>query len=272
LIPLGHRDEFTLVPRRPRVTNYPASVRGFHKTLSSLAASSYRPSLRHYPNRRKSLWCKDLASSQAISLPTVGAFPTLPKARLGKPRFRETRQLVVANSLPPLFFLFLTLLKIGHAGGVRKPTFHKTARSGWNRPDSFMPSICRSDLPIIHLFSHLPLFPPFPPHRPAVSSQGGRARIDRNALLRALVYRALRRLVSLSDLVQALRENPALREAIGLDPLGDIPSVERFSDWLRSTPNDSLQDIRIRLLQTLFAEGAFTGRTLALDSCPLLGR
>jgi len=116
------------------------------------------------------------------------------------------------------------------------------------------------------LFSHLPIFPP---HGPPASPQGGRPAIDRNALLRALVYRALRRLASLSDLVQALRENPAVLEAIGLDPLGDIPSVERFSDWLRSTPNASLQDIRIRLLQTLFAERAFTGRILALDSCPI---
>jgi hypothetical protein len=36
--------------------------------------------------------------------------------------------------------------------------------------------------------------------------------------------------------VQALRENPALLEAIGLDPLGDVPSIERFSDWLSSIP------------------------------------
>ena len=118
-----------------------------------------------------------------------------------------------------------------------------------------------------HLFSHLPTFPP--PGSPS-SPQGGRPPIDRNALLRALLYRALRRLASLSDLVQALRENPALLEAIGLDPLGEIPSLERFSDWLRSTPNESLQAIRIQLLQALFAERAFTGRILALDSCPLL--
>ena len=118
-----------------------------------------------------------------------------------------------------------------------------------------------------NLFSHLPTLPA---HGPAALPQGGRPPIDRNALLRALVYRALRRLASLSDLVQALRENPAVLEAIGLDPLGDIPSVERFSDWLRSTPNPSLQNIRIRLLQALFAEGAFPGRILALDSCPLL--
>jgi len=117
-----------------------------------------------------------------------------------------------------------------------------------------------------NLFSHLPVFPP---HGPPISPQGGRPPIDRHALLRALVYRALRRLASLSDLVQALRENPAVLEAIGLDPLGDIPSVERFSDWLRSTPNESLQDIRIQLLQALFAERAFPGRILALDSCPL---
>jgi hypothetical protein len=117
-----------------------------------------------------------------------------------------------------------------------------------------------------NLFSHLPIFPP---HSLSASPQGGRPPIDRHALLRALIYRALRRRASLSDLVQALRENPALLEAIGLDPLGDISSVERFSDWLRSTPNNSLQDLRIRLLQALFAEGAFTGRILALDSCPI---
>jgi len=104
---------------------------------------------------------------------------------------------------------------------------------------------------------------------PTTFAARGRPPIDRNALLRALIYCALRRLTSLSDLAQALRENPALLEAIGLDPLGAIPSVERFSDWLRSTPNESLQDILIRLLHALFAERAFTGRILALESCPV---
>ena len=127
-----------------------------------------------------------------------------------------------------------------------------------------MPSICPSGLPIRICFLICLLS-----HRTAhLLRPKGAATIDRNALLRALVYRALRRLASLSDLVQALRENPAVLEAIGLDPLGDIPSVERFSDWLRSTPNESLQDIRIRLLQALFAEGAFTGRILALEVAP----
>jgi hypothetical protein len=41
------------------------------------------------------------------------------------------------------------------------------------------------------LFAHLPALPR---HCPPPSPQGGRPPIDRNALLRALIYRALRRL------------------------------------------------------------------------------
>lgn len=77
------------------------------------------------------------------------------------------------------------------------------------------------------LSAHLPALRPPCPQR---SPHGGRPVIDRNALVRALVYRALRRLTSLSDLAQALRENPALQEAIGLDPLGAIPSVEDLGE------------------------------------------
>ena len=116
------------------------------------------------------------------------------------------------------------------------------------------------------LFAHLPTFQPPCPQR---SPRGGRPLTDRNALLRALIYRALRRLASLSDLVQAFRENPALMEATGFDPLDAPPSVERFSAWLREAPNESLQDIRIQLLHALFSERAFSGRVLALDSCPI---
>ena len=40
------------------------------------------------------------------------------------------------------------------------------------------------------LFAHLPTLPP---HGPPPSPQAGRPSIDHNALLRALIYRALRR-------------------------------------------------------------------------------
>jgi hypothetical protein len=92
------------------------------------------------------------------------------------------------------------------------------------------------------LFSYLPTFSPQPHLR-------GRRRVDRNALLRALIYRALRRLTSLSDLVQALSENSSLMEAVGLNPLRPVPSLERFSDWLRCTQNKELQAVRRRQLR-----------------------
>jgi len=113
------------------------------------------------------------------------------------------------------------------------------------------------------LFKNLPAFP-------VQETSRGRPQISRDALLRALIYRALRRFTTLSDLVHALNENPALLEAIGLDPLGPVPSVERFSDWLRSTENEQLQKIRIGLVRCLLSEHALKGRILALDSCPIL--
>ena len=113
------------------------------------------------------------------------------------------------------------------------------------------------------LFKHLPTFP-------VQEISRGRPQVSRDALLRALVYRALRRFTTLSDLVHALNENPALLEAIGLDPLGPVPSIERFSNWLRSTDNDELQKIRIELVRCLLSEHALKGQILALDSCPIL--
>jgi hypothetical protein len=113
------------------------------------------------------------------------------------------------------------------------------------------------------LFKNLPVFP-------IQANSRGRPVVSRDALLCALVYRALRRFTTLSDLVHALRENPALLEAIGLDPLGPVPSIERFSDWLRSTDNNVLQTIRVELVRCLLKERALKGRILALDSCPIL--
>jgi hypothetical protein len=61
-----------------------------------------------------------------------------------------------------------------------------------------------------------------------------------------------------------------LFEAIGFNPLGPVPSVERFSDWLRTTENDVLQGIRIDLVRCLLNEHGLKGGVIALDSCPIL--
>ena len=111
------------------------------------------------------------------------------------------------------------------------------------------------------LFQHLPVL--------AEPRRLGRPRVSRNALLRAFIYRALRRMSSLTDLVQALHEMPALAEAVGFDPLRPLPPLERFSAFLRTTDNGLLQAVRLELLKNLLAEKILTGRSVALDSCPI---
>lgn len=111
------------------------------------------------------------------------------------------------------------------------------------------------------LFDFLPRLP--------VAAGRGRPRTDPNALLRCFVYRCLRRLPTLSDLSFALAENPSLVEAVGFDPLGPLPSLERFSAWMRTTPNATLQRLRLALVTRLFQSGAIRGETIALDSCPV---
>ena len=111
------------------------------------------------------------------------------------------------------------------------------------------------------LFGFLPPLP-FSPGR-------GRPRTNPNALLRCFVYRCLRRLPTLSDLTFALAENPSLVEAVGFDPLKPLPSLERFSAWMRTTPNATLQRLRLTLVSQLLQTGAIRGETVALDSCPV---
>jgi len=96
--------------------------------------------------------------------------------------------------------------------------------------------------------------------------QFGRPGTDPNVMLRACLYQCLRRLPTLSDLNYCLRENPSLAEAIGLDPFRSPPSVERFSRWLRSTPNAVLQTLRCTLLHRLIDQDAIRGRIVAFDS------
>ena len=111
------------------------------------------------------------------------------------------------------------------------------------------------------LFAYLPAM--------KYSHSFGRPGIDPNPMLHALIYRCLRRLSTLSDLVCSLRENPSLFESLGFDPFAPVPSIERFSVWLRSTPNESLQDIRLALVRSLIDRGAVKGSIVSLDSCPV---
>lgn len=113
------------------------------------------------------------------------------------------------------------------------------------------------------LFSHLPLLE-------ESNAKLGRHPISRNALLRALIYKSLRKLPTLSDLVFELENNPAISAALDLSPLRPAPSVERFSSFLRDTPNENLHRIRRSLVAELLSEGVIVAKILTLDSCPIV--
>lgn len=101
-------------------------------------------------------------------------------------------------------------------------------------------------------------------------SPGGRPPVCKSALLNALIYKNLKTLSNLSDLVTDLSENPPLAQKCGFDPLKPIPPVERFSAFLRDTPNQKLQALRLRLVSELIAASVITGKYLAIDSCNIL--
>ena len=102
-----------------------------------------------------------------------------------------------------------------------------------------------------------------------IQTKRGRPPYSKTSLLHALVYKNLRSLPTLSDLSFELGNNPSMAEILGFDPLKIPPTKERFSQFLRNTPNDQLQEVRIFLIGKLFEQGALTGKSIALDSCPI---
>lgn len=113
------------------------------------------------------------------------------------------------------------------------------------------------------------LFEPLPslPINPKVI---GRPPFSRDALLKAFVYKALRRLKTLSDLTFEFHNNPIMSQAVGFNPYKAPPSIERFSEFLRETPHPLLQNIRVLLAQRVLDEKIISGKHLVMDSCPIV--
>jgi len=97
----------------------------------------------------------------------------------------------------------------------------------------------------------------------------GRKPVSRAAILRALIFKNLRSIASLSDLSAEFYERPALASILGFVP-GDKPiPVERFSSYLKSTDNSILQEVRLMLIRKLIELKVIKGRYLSVDSCPI---
>jgi hypothetical protein len=102
------------------------------------------------------------------------------------------------------------------------------------------------------------------------TAKTGRKPFDRNSLLKALIYKALRGLVYLSDLTFELNNNPSLSKVLGFNPLALAPSVERFSSFLRDTHNQEFKELHQQLVQDLINLNVISGKSIAIDSCPIV--
>lgn len=98
----------------------------------------------------------------------------------------------------------------------------------------------------------------------------GRPLVSLTGLLKALIYKNLKPLPTLFDLSIELIDNPSATIKCGL-PFSSNPHAlqERFSSFLRDTPNEILQTIRKGLVHELISLGEINGRVLAIDSAAI---
>jgi len=97
----------------------------------------------------------------------------------------------------------------------------------------------------------------------------GRKPFSHQSLLKAIIFRNLNGLSALTDLSITLKNNPSAAIRCGFNILKPLPSVERFSEFLRNTNNAALQKIRIQLVHELISMELVRGNFLSIDSCSL---
>lgn len=99
--------------------------------------------------------------------------------------------------------------------------------------------------------------------------QTGRKPILREAILNALIFKNLKSIPTLTELHRSLLDNPSAALCCGFDLHDPIPSVERFSAFLKDTSNKQLSHIKNQLVYQLISFNVIKGKYLAIDSCPI---
>jgi len=102
------------------------------------------------------------------------------------------------------------------------------------------------------------------PHEP--SGPKRRPPHPKYALLNALIYKNLRSIPTLLELSREIRNYPQVAQICGFS---SFPSIERFSSFLKDTPNQVLQVTREALVKELISSGQIQGRYISVDSCPI---
>lgn len=94
----------------------------------------------------------------------------------------------------------------------------------------------------------------------------GRPPYPLSAMVKALVFKNLHGMANLAELARELNCYPALSQVCGFD---SFPSKERFSHFLKYTPNEFFKDIKESLVKELLKSGVIKTKYLSTDSCPV---
>jgi len=100
------------------------------------------------------------------------------------------------------------------------------------------------------------------------SYKTGRRPFCRQAICRALVYKNLKAIKTLSELTFELSTNLGIGYVLGFDK--QPPSRHRFEEFLHRAPNQLLQEIRKAQIKTLVELGIISGEYLSIDSTPVV--
>ena len=92
-----------------------------------------------------------------------------------------------------------------------------------------------------------------PPHSPS-------------ALLNALIFKNMRGIVNLAELAREIRFHAGVAQVCGFK---SFPCRERFSSFLKDTPNQFFQTIREKLVLELINLNEISGKCISTDSCPV---
>jgi hypothetical protein len=100
----------------------------------------------------------------------------------------------------------------------------------------------------------------------------GRKPFSRESLLRGIIFKNLKGIPTLTELKTTFEDNPSAAISCGFNILKPLPSVERFSSFLRDTSHKELQKIRVSLVHELIELKILSGNYLSTDSCPIISK
>ncbi|MCG2707902.1 MAG: transposase [Candidatus Omnitrophica bacterium] len=96
----------------------------------------------------------------------------------------------------------------------------------------------------------------------------GRRPFSRRTICRALIYKNLKAIQTLSELAFELSTNLGISYVLGFDK--QPPSRHRFVEFLHKVPNQLLQEIRRQQIKTLIGLSVISGKYLSIDSTPVI--